>query len=261
MGGGGRPNGIIGVRLDPRMELRGRSLHGGRAEGIVRLRPARGAPVRRSVVALRSLSEFTIDGELAPPAALVGERAGSRRRAWGCPVISGIPIECLRSGDRVRVDGDRGVLELHGVEEVPVVTAFLQRPDRRILLLRRSQRVGSFRGRWAAVSGSIESGSVLANALREIQEETGVRSEELRLASRGGPVRVRAGPCLYVVHPLRFLTRGGRIRLNWENTRSAWVVPSAIARLPSVPALDTAWASVRPTLRSPGAPRAIGEKP
>ncbi|HEV2230633.1 MAG TPA: NUDIX domain-containing protein, partial [Thermoplasmata archaeon] len=210
------------------MELRGRPLRGGRAEGIVRLGPAHGDAVRRSILALRTLSEFPVPGDVVSPAALVSERSGNRRRGWACPVVSGIPIDSLRPGDRVRVDGDRGVLELPGVREVPVVTAFLQRPDRRILLLRRSRRVGSFQGRWSAVSGTLESGSVLSNAFREIQEETGIGPEDLRLASRGHVVRVRDGPRLYSVHPLRFLTRAGRIRLNWENIRSAWVGPSGI---------------------------------
>lgn len=56
------------------------------------------------------------------------------------------------------------------MEERRVVTCFLEH-DGKIPLLRRSQRVGTYRGRWAGVSGYIEEGNTpYAQALEEIRE-------------------------------------------------------------------------------------------
>jgi len=57
-------------------------------------------------------------------------------------------------------------------EPTAVVTAFLQYAGR-ILLVQRSGRVGSYQGRWSAISGYLEDATPLAQACREIREETG----------------------------------------------------------------------------------------
>ena len=56
-----------------------------------------------------------------------------------------------------------------GLPEKHVVTCFLECQGS-ILLLKRSQQVGSFKGRWAGVSGYVE-GSVDAQSLIEIEED------------------------------------------------------------------------------------------
>ena len=58
------------------------------------------------------------------------------------------------------------------MKEIAVVTCFLTHRGR-ILLLKRSDRVGSYRGRWAGVSGYMET-EPDAQALVEIFEETGL---------------------------------------------------------------------------------------
>src|SRR5437016_2172738 len=71
----------------------------------------------------------------------------------------------------------------------PVVTCFLLRTDAgesRILLVRRSQRVGSYNARWAGVSGFIEQGvSPDEQAYTEIREETQLQREQVRMLKRG----------------------------------------------------------------------------
>jgi len=52
-----------------------------------------------------------------------------------------------------------------------IVTSFLFK-DGKVLLLKRSNKVGSFRGKWAGISGYIENETSLEAALREIKEET-----------------------------------------------------------------------------------------
>src|SRR5579859_7460419 len=93
--------------------------------------------------------------------------------AVGIPVVLGLDTDLFRTGERVAIDGGRGVVELAGVEPVRVVTVFLSRADGRILLMRRSDQVGSFRGRWAAVSGFLEEVAPVEQARREVREEVG----------------------------------------------------------------------------------------
>jgi ADP-ribose pyrophosphatase YjhB (NUDIX family) len=164
--------------------------------------------------------------------------------AGDVPVIARVDADVVREGDEVEVNGTIGRFRIDGVEEVEVVTSFLERADGRILLLERSEKVGSFRGHWAGVSGFLEDATPLDQALREIREETGLASDDLELTVAGTPVLARDGSRVFVVHPFRFLTRNTEIRIDWEHNRAEWVVPTEIGRRRTVPKLDRAWESV-----------------
>ena len=100
-----------------------------------------------------------------------------------------------------------------------VVTCFLER-EGRVLLLRRSQRVSTYRDKWAAVSGSVETIPVEA-AWSELREETGLGPADLDLLATGEPLEVTDGGTRWIVHPFRFrITGTGRLRLNWEPAAS-----------------------------------------
>lgn len=120
-----------------------------------------------------------------------------------------------------------------------VVTAFL-RHQGKILLLKRSERVRTYPGSWAAVSGSLEESTPLAQALREIREETSLGEADLCL--------VATAPCLEVVdaematrwliHPYLFeVIRSPGLRLDWEHEESRWVEAAELAHFRTVPAL------------------------
>ncbi|QBQ54527.1 NUDIX domain-containing protein [Nitrosococcus wardiae] len=120
-----------------------------------------------------------------------------------------------------------------------VVTVFLEHQGK-ILLVRRSQRVGSYQGRWSGISGYLEDPTPLAQALREIQEETGLKGADVTLLKSGPPLSVDDpdSPVLWKVHPFLFLVEHPEtIRLNWENTRLCWVALSALSDYSTVPAL------------------------
>ncbi|HVL87621.1 MAG TPA: NUDIX pyrophosphatase [Candidatus Thermoplasmatota archaeon] len=121
-----------------------------------------------------------------------------------------------------------------------VVTCFLRRPDGKVLLLRRSDRVQTYPGKWAGVSGSFAGEDPETGARREILEETGLGPPSVHLARRGDPMRV-FDPQLaaeWIVHPFLFdVAPGAEPTLNWENEESRWVDPDEIERYPHVPAL------------------------
>ncbi len=125
---------------------------------------------------------------------------------------------------------------------VQVVTAFLRHAGE-VLLLRRSDRVGSYRGRWAAVSGHLEESDALARALREVEEETGIGRSALRLVKAGEPLTVadEAMGRVWVVHPFLFdLDARPPVRLDWEHSAFQWVAPAALGGLSTVPRLADA---------------------
>src|ERR687898_2594227 len=69
-----------------------------------------------------------------------------------------------------------------------IVTAFIEYQGK-VLLLRRSQKVKSMKGKWAGVSGYIEKAEApIARALTEILEETGLTNENIKFLNDGEPL-------------------------------------------------------------------------
>ncbi len=141
------------------------------------------------------------------------------------------------------------------MQEAKVVTCFLLRraaAGDEVLLLRRSQQVGTYRGRWAGVSGYLEEDEPLAQAYREVKEETGLAADEVRLLATGEPLTVvdaRAGR-RWIVHPFLFeVTPGAQVRVDWEHTEARWVRPEDVFAFETVPQLAEALMRVYPLRR------------
>ncbi|MCI0770106.1 MAG: NUDIX domain-containing protein, partial [Chloroflexi bacterium] len=144
------------------------------------------------------------------------------------------------------------------MKPVHVVTSFLLRRDagkEKVLLLRRSDRVGSFPRRWAGVSGYIEEAPPLGQAMTEIREETGLIESDVVLLNQGRSVRTPdpGSDCIWVVHPFLYLVVWpDRVRLDWEHTESRWIKPSSLDRFDTVPNLRSALEKVYPPPVFPG---------
>ncbi len=138
------------------------------------------------------------------------------------------------------------------MEEAKVVTCFLLRRGTggdEVLLLRRSQQVGTYRGRWAGVSGYIETEEPLAQAYTEIEEETGLSRDELTLLRTGEPLEVVDAEAdrRWIVHPFLFaVAHPDKIRADWEHVETRWVRPQDVADYETVPQLDDALRRVYP---------------
>ena len=129
------------------------------------------------------------------------------------------------------------------MREAKVVTCFLMRRSgggEEILLLRRSQRVSTYRGRWAGVSGYIEETDPLTQAYTEIEEETGLAREDVQLLRTGEPLEVVdvEADRRWIVHPFLFeVEEPARIRADWEHIETRWIRPEDILRYETVPQL------------------------
>ncbi|CAM9216676.1 unnamed protein product [Chrysoparadoxa australica] len=123
-----------------------------------------------------------------------------------------------------------------------VVTSFITRSNQ-ILLLQRSQKVRSYRDKWASVSGTVEQGeSLWEAALREIKEETQVGEADLSFKRKGRPVIVRdkkeekgtgedqgEPDRTWVIHPWLFEVQEDQaINTDWEHDQFCWVNPSKL---------------------------------
>ena len=133
------------------------------------------------------------------------------------------------------------------MEEKHVVTCFMGRGGK-ISLLKRSQLVGSYRGRWAGISGYIEEGNTpYQQALEEIMEEVGLDAGDIELTKEGRPLEIvdeKMGR-KWVVHPYRFrVIRPEKIKIDWEHTEMRWIDPADIVKYETVPQLREAWEEV-----------------
>jgi 8-oxo-dGTP diphosphatase len=125
-----------------------------------------------------------------------------------------------------------------------VVTSFLMRTDMtepRLLIVQRSQRVGSYHGQWAGISGFVEPDTTPEEqAYTEIREETSLQREQVRLLKRGEVVE-HIDPALgrhFYIHPFLFEALNPEaIRTDWEAKAMRWITPSELRNYETVPKL------------------------
>ncbi|MDS0261522.1 NUDIX domain-containing protein [Haloarcula sp. S1CR25-12] len=147
------------------------------------------------------------------------------------------------------------------MDERAVVTCFL-RNDGEILLLRRSDAVGSYRGRWGGVAGHVRTDDgrergVETAARAEIAEETGL-AEAVSSVRSGEPFPVEDGERRWLVHPFLFDCESRTVEPNEETADHEWVHPPEILRRATVPRLWTSYDRVRPRIATLRDDRAHG---
>ena len=130
-----------------------------------------------------------------------------------------------------------------------VVTAFL-RHGGRILLLRRSDAVGTYRGQWGGVSGYAE-GDPDEQVWVEIDEETGL-ADAVDLVRTGRPVEFHDADLGrdWTVHPFLFDCERRDVVVSDEHVEYEWVHAPEIRRREAVPELWTAYERVTPSVRT-----------
>ena len=134
-------------------------------------------------------------------------------------------------------------------DSTPVVTVFLRHRGE-VLLLRRSEDVGSYPGQWGAVAGHVEDEDPSASALREIEQETGLREADVQPQQQGAPFAVEDEDrgTRWRVHPFLFETETRAIETNWETEEAEWASPTVMLRRDTVPELWTSYRRVAPSI-------------
>jgi len=150
------------------------------------------------------------------------------------PTICDVDTDIFIDNDHIKINKD--VIDLQ-VEEVEVVTSIIYHQGE-ILILKRSDRVSTYKGKWAGVSGYKEDLEPEAAARREIEEETGIKNPEL--IKKGGFMYIRDGRRLWKIHLFLWKVEEKDIKIDWEHTEYRWIEPEKIKNFDTVPGLGKA---------------------
>lgn len=124
-----------------------------------------------------------------------------------------------------------------------VVTCILEY-DGKILLLKRSNLVGTYRGLWGGIAGYIENlEEPYETAVKEIKEEVGINLDTLLFVRKGDPIEFSntySGRRYdWIVYPFLFHIKSKEIvSLDWEHEDYRWIYPSEVKKFNTVPHLD-----------------------
>lgn len=134
-----------------------------------------------------------------------------------------------------------GRIDYHDSDTAPVVDVFVKYQDK-ILIVKRSDKVGTYRGKWNCLSGYLdELKPIFQKALEEIKEELAIDKDNIlsmRLGETYSFTDERIGKT-YIVHPiLAELKNQPVIRLDFEHTEYKWIKPEELKSFDIVPNTD-----------------------
>jgi len=122
-----------------------------------------------------------------------------------------------------------------------VLTVFIKYKDK-ILLLKRSDKVGTYKGKWNTVTGYIdEPKPLIKKIIEEINEELGITKDNILSYSIGEPFEFEDPKVkkTWIVHPAKVeLKNDPDIKLDWEHSEFKWIKPGEIKKFNIVPKLD-----------------------
>jgi isopentenyldiphosphate isomerase len=135
-----------------------------------------------------------------------------------------------------------GRIDYSDSDTAPVIIVFVKYQDK-ILLLKRSNKVRAYRGKWNTVAGYLDELKPLREkALEEVQEELGINEDNILLFRIGESyeftdVEVNK---TWIVNPcLIELKDEPVIKLDWEHTEYKWIKPEELREFDVVSKLDT----------------------
>ena len=122
-----------------------------------------------------------------------------------------------------------------------VVTCVLLDENKNILILKRSDKVRTYKGFWSGVSGYVEEGEKpVDTAFKEIREETGFNDDTVELIKIVEPIKFtsfyKGKKYDWKVYPFLFkVIKKSKINIDWENISYKWIKPSDIDKFKVVP--------------------------
>ncbi len=134
-----------------------------------------------------------------------------------------------------------GKIDYSNSHAIPTVTAFVRYKDK-ILLLKRSNKVRTYRGKWCPVSGYLdELKPIRKKALEEVQEELGIPENSISSIHIGKPYEFTDADLgiTWIDHPaILELENKPDIELDWEHTEYKWIEPDELKNFDTVPKLE-----------------------
>lgn len=131
-----------------------------------------------------------------------------------------------------------GRIDYHNAEKAFVITCFARFNDE-ILLLKRSNKVWTYRNKWNVVAGYFdEIKPIKQKALEELYEETKITKDRVKKIRITEPFEFhdKSIKTTFIVHPvLMELKEKPKIRLDFEHTESRWVKKKDLSKYDAVP--------------------------
>ena len=124
-----------------------------------------------------------------------------------------------------------------------VVTCILIDNHENILILKRSDKVRTYKGYWGGIAGYVEKDEEpVDTAFKEIREETGLTDNDVELIKTQNPIEFtdfyEKEKYDWKVYPFLFrIRKENKIRIDWEHISYKWIKPTDIDKFEVVPHL------------------------
>jgi 8-oxo-dGTP pyrophosphatase MutT (NUDIX family) len=122
-----------------------------------------------------------------------------------------------------------------------VVTCLLVNNEGKLLILRRSDKVKTYKGLWGGVAGYIEENETpYETAIKEIKEEAGLEKKDVDLVKKSDPIHLtdnyNGERYNWEIFPFLFRTeKKKKIDIDWEHLEYRWIAPPDIVKYDTVP--------------------------
>ena len=149
--------------------------------------------------------------------------------------------ELLNKFDKILPHFDDGRINYTGAKEAPVINCFIKFQNE-ILLLKRSEKVSSYQGKWNSIGGFIDEAVSLENkAITEAKEELGITEENIKSIQTGKRIDFYDKDIditWYIFPVLIELKAKPEIKLDWEHTDFVWINPEDLNKYDTVSDLE-----------------------
>lgn len=126
-------------------------------------------------------------------------------------------------------------------KEAAVLICFLKYKDE-ILLLKRSQKVRDYKGKWHGIGGYYDQLKPLKEMVKkEIKEELGINLNDISSFKIAKTYKFKDKKInkIWIVHPVLVeLKNRPKIKLDWEHIKYQWIKPEELKKFDFVPNLD-----------------------
>ena len=137
-----------------------------------------------------------------------------------------------------------GRIDYSNSNKALVLTCFVKFKDK-ILILKRSNAVSTYKGKWCTVAGYIdEEKPVSEKAFEELREELGIMKKDVAQLKTGMPYEFfdPEAKKTWIVFPvlaeLKKMKKMPDLKLDWEHSAYKWIKPEELSSYDVVPNLD-----------------------
>jgi len=134
-----------------------------------------------------------------------------------------------------------GRIDYSDSDIAPVITVFIKYKDK-ILLLKRSDKVRTYQGKWNTVAGYLDELKPIRNkVLEEIQEELGINEDNVLSIHIGESYEftdIEINKTWIVQPVLAVLKNEPEVKLDLEHTECKWIKPEELKDFDTVPKLN-----------------------